>query len=163
MDINKSAREQLLAEVGGISDEDLNRKPAENRWSIKQILEHLYLMEGAITKNIQGQLINGDSVNADDKPIELSVNRKKKVDAPEFAAPSDEFATAAELKQKLASTHQELMDLAETSDEKLLAERGFPHPVFKQLSLKQWIPFVGYHELRHIEQIKEVKAELGLL
>lgn len=162
MEINEQARKELLAEVNGISDENLNRKPAENRWSVKQVLEHLYLMEGAITKSIQGQLADGEVVNADDKPIELSVDRSKKVDAPEFAKPSEEFVTLEELKKKLEATHKGLADLANTSDEKLLAERGFQHPVFSQMSLKQWIPFVGYHEMRHTEQIIEVKTELGL-
>lgn len=162
LEINNQAREELLAEVNNISDEDLNRKPSENRWSIKQVLEHLYLMEGAITKNIQGQLAEGEVVNAADRPIELSVDRSKKVNAPEFAQPSEAFVTLEELKQKLEATHKGLSELDDNSDKKLLLEKGFPHPVFGQMSLKQWIPFVGYHEKRHTEQIKEVKEVLGL-
>lgn len=72
MDVNEQARKELLEEVNGISDEDLNRKLADNKWSIKQVLEHLYLMEGVITKTIEGQLDNGKSVNAEEKPIELT-------------------------------------------------------------------------------------------
>ncbi|SDQ84230.1 Uncharacterized damage-inducible protein DinB (forms a four-helix bundle) [Virgibacillus salinus] len=162
MEINNQAREELLAEVNGISDEDLNRKPSEDRWSIKQVLEHLYLMEGAITNNIRSQLVYGEVVNIADKPIELSVDRSRKVDAPKFVEPSEVFATLEELKQKLEATHNGLSELAGTSDERQLAEKGSPHPVFGQMSLKQWIPFVGYHEKRHTEQIKEVKEELGL-
>ncbi len=162
LEINNKAREELLTEVNGITDEDLNRKPAENGWSIKQILEHLYLMEGAITKNIRGQLAHGEVVNAADKPIELSVDRSRKVDAPEFAQPSESFASLEELKQKLEATHKGLAELAGTSDERMLKDKGFPHPVFGQMSLKQWIPFVGYHEKRHTEQVKEVKIDIGL-
>ncbi|MGP4106503.1 DinB family protein [Virgibacillus sp. L01] len=162
MEINNQAREELLTEVNGISDENLNRKPSANSWSIKQILEHLYLMEGAITKKIRSQLAHGEVVNAADKPIKLSVDRNRKVDAPEFAQPSESFASLEELKQKLETTHSELSELAGTSDEKFLAEKGFEHPVFGQMSLKQWIPFVGYHEKRHTEQVKEVKIDLGL-
>ncbi|MBP1947401.1 DinB family protein [Virgibacillus litoralis] len=162
LEINNQAREELLIEVNGISDENLNRKPSENRWSIKQVLEHLYLMEGAITKNIGSQLAHGEFVDTADKPIELSVDRSRKVDAPGFSQPSESFVTLAELKQKLEATHSGLSELADTSDEKLLAERGFEHSVFGQMSLKQWIPFVGYHEKRHTEQIKEVKEDLGL-
>ena len=43
-----------------------------------------------------------------------------------------------------------------------LEAKGFNHPIFGLMSLKQWIPFVGYHEKRHILQIKEVKEKLGL-
>ncbi|MFB4167016.1 DinB family protein [Virgibacillus sp. JSM 102003] len=162
MEINNQAREELLEIVKGISDEDLNRKPSENRWSMKQILEHLYLMEGAITKNIRSELAQGEVVNIADKPIELSVDRSRKVDAPEFVQPSESFATLEELKHKLEATHNGLSELACTADEKLLAEKGSVHPIFGKMNLKQWIPFVGYHEKRHTEQIKEVKEDLGL-
>lgn len=48
--INDKAREDLYNEVDGLSDEILNKKPSDHEWSIKQILEHLYLMEGGIGK-----------------------------------------------------------------------------------------------------------------
>ncbi|MFG6494793.1 DinB family protein [Fictibacillus sp. UD] len=160
--INDKAREDLYNEVDGLSDEILNKKPSDHEWSIKQILEHLYLMEGGIGKTIAHQLKNGEAVNARSKPIEATINREIKVDAPEFAVPSDEFATLQELKMKLAATHQKLKEIDNTADEKELEEKGFPHPIFGNISLKQWIPFVGYHEQRHILQIKEVKEKLGI-
>lgn len=160
--INDKVREDLYLEVQGLSDETLNKKPSDREWSIKQILEHLYLMEGGIAKTILHQLKNGETVNASSKPIEASINREIKVDAPEFAVPSDEFATLVELKEKLAATHQKLREIDNTVDEKDLDEKGFPHPIFGNISLKQWIPFVGYHEQRHILQIKEVKEKLGI-
>ncbi|MFC4559081.1 DinB family protein [Virgibacillus kekensis] len=162
MEVNEKARKQLMEEIDGISDENLNKKSAENKWSIKQILEHLYLMEEGIANNIQGQLDNGEMINAEDHPIDQTINRQRKVEAPEFARPTEDFATVEEMKEKLATSHRNLQTLADTSDEKLLSERGFPHPFFNDMSLKQWIPFVGYHELRHVQQIREVKIQLGI-
>ncbi|MQR97053.1 DinB family protein [Fictibacillus phosphorivorans] len=160
--INDKVRQDLLAEVKGINNEDLNKKPSESEWSIKEILEHLYLMEGGIAKNIKHQLQNGKVVNAEMKPIEATVNRNIKVDAPEFAVPSSEFASIEELKMNLAATHQHLLDIENTAEEKDLEAKGFSHPIFGDISLKQWIPFVAYHEQRHILQIKEVKEKLIL-
>lgn len=162
MKINEQAREAIWAEVEGLSDEELNKKPAADVWSIKQILEHLYLMEGAITKTIKHQLKAGEPEEVEDKPIEMSTNRDVKVDAPDFAVPGDDFLTLVELKQRLAGTHEELKTLAKEADEQLLESKSYPHPAFGDLSLKQYIPFVGYHELRHLDQIKEVKEKLGL-
>ncbi|ASN06658.1 DinB family protein [Virgibacillus necropolis] len=162
MQINEEARAELYNEVNGLSDEELNKKPADDKWSIKQVMEHLFLMEGAITKAIINQLENGDEVNADPKPIEATTNRGIKVDAPDYATPNDDFATLDELKLKLTATHQGLIKVEETVDEKELEAKGFPHPLFGQISLMQWIPFVAYHEKRHILQIKEVKEKLGL-
>ncbi|MDI7741202.1 DinB family protein [Lysinibacillus fusiformis] len=160
--INEKARKELYDEINGLSEENLNKRPSDNRWSIKQIVEHIYLMEGAIAEMILGTLVNGEVVHTEQKPIEASINRDIKVNAPEFAIPSNEFATLEELNMKLTATHQKLLKLAEASDKKELDVKAFPHPVFGQMSLKQWIPFAGYHEMRHILQIKEVKEKLGL-
>ncbi|KRG14733.1 hypothetical protein ACA30_09775 [Virgibacillus soli] len=162
MKINDKAREELFSEVNGLSDEDINKKPSEDQWSIKQIIEHLILMEGAVAQMVTDQLKNGEIVNADPKPIESSINRDVKVTAPDFATPSNDFATLDELKIKLTTTHQGLMGIEKNADEKELEMKGFAHPVFGQMSLKQWIPFVGYHERRHILQIKEVREQLGI-
>lgn len=162
MIINDKAREDLLAEVNGLTDEALNKKPADDQWSIKQILEHLYLMEGGITKTIQKQLDSGNVHKVEDKPIELTVNRSKKVDAPEFSVPSNAFATLAEVKEKLNFTHETLRKFHEHANVEQLAKKSYPHPVFGEMNLSQWIPFIAYHEMRHTEQIREVKEKLGL-
>lgn len=162
MQINEEARHMLLAEINGISDADLNKKPASNQWSIKQVLEHLYLMEGAITKTIQDKLANGEVDIIEEKPIGLTINRDTKVIAPDFATPSEAFVALAELKQKLATTHRGLIELVNSAEISLLEQKAFPHPAFGMMSLKQWIPFIGWHEKRHILQIQEVKETLGL-
>ena len=162
MEINDQARKELLAQVEQLSDEEINRKPAEDRWSVKQLLQHLYLMEGSVAKTIQKQLASVEQNITTDKPIQLTVNRSTKVEAPEFATPTDDISTLDELKTKLSATHSALRDIAENTTEDQLAVKSYPHPVFGEMSLTQWIPFVGYHELRHIEQIKEVKDQLGI-
>ncbi len=163
MKVNEEARVALLAEVKDISDTDLNKKPADDAWSINQILEHLYLMEGEIAKIIDDQMISGEEDEAKRRRIELSVNRSVKVDAPEFAVPSEDVVTLDELKEKLAATHASLHAVAEKYSEAEFAKKTLPHPAFGKMSLDQWIPFVGYHEMRHIEQIQEVKTSLGIV
>ncbi|ARF13896.1 DinB family protein [Sporosarcina ureae] len=162
MEINDQARKELLAQVEHLSDEVINQKPSEDRWSIKQILEHLYLMEGSVAKTIQTKLSDEDQNITTDKPIQLTVDRSRKVDAPDFVIPTTEFSTLHDLKCKLKATHSTLHGVAENTSEDQLAVKSYPHPVFGEMSLTQWIPFVGYHELRHIEQIKDVKEQLGI-
>ncbi len=162
MKVNEEARAALIAEVADVSDEDLNKKPSADVWSIKQILEHLYLMEAAITNTVEKQMMEGEEEEAKKRRIELAVNRTVKVDAPSFAVPSDDKATFKELEEKLATTHASLHALAENYSETELAKKALDHPAFGKMSLDQWIPFVGYHELRHLEQIREVKTTLGM-
>ncbi|SES67534.1 DinB superfamily protein [Oceanobacillus limi] len=162
MEVNERARNELWSEVSGISDELLNQNPVTNGWSMKQILEHLYLIETTFTKLIERQLESGKDVNVKNQPIELTVDRGYKVKAPEFAVPSDDYASLAALKEKLNTSHQALRSLFQRADPIQLQAKGIPHPAFGLLNLKQAFEFVGYHELRHIEQLKEVKEKLGL-
>lgn len=162
MQVNEEARDALLKEVNGLSDEVINQKPAADQWSLKQVLEHLYLMEATVTRTVEKQLANGEAAEAKEKPIELTVNRKSKVDAPAYLVPSEDFSPLEDLKKKLAATHKGLSDLESNTSDQELEAKTFPHPAFGDLSLKQWIPFVGYHEMRHTEQVKEVKAQLSV-
>jgi len=158
--INEKAREKLLNEVSGLSDDKLNEKPSQTEWSIRQVLEHLYLMEGGIAKTIQKQLINGETRTTRDKPIERTVDRSFKVEAPDYFQPGEQFLTLKELLEKLSVTHEILKNIADTVPQETLEAKSYPHPVFGNMNLKQWIPFVGYHEIRHIEQIQEIKEAI---
>lgn len=162
MNGNEEARVALLAEVEGISDEELNKKPTEDEWSIKQIMEHLYLMEKNVVELIEVELANEEIINVEDKPIHLTVNRKVKVEAPDELKPSENYATLKELTEKLDGSRQKLITLVDHTDENVLEQKAIPHPAFKMMNLKQWIAFIGWHEKRHTLQIKEVKKKIGL-
>ncbi|MBI2911865.1 MAG: DinB family protein [Chloroflexi bacterium] len=42
---NRATRGDLLAELLGLSDEELNRQPAPEEWSVRQVLEHAIEVE----------------------------------------------------------------------------------------------------------------------
>ncbi|WP_033541554.1 DinB family protein [Planococcus sp. CAU13] len=158
---NEAIRRQLLETVEGLPDELLNEKPAEDRWSAMQILDHLQLMENVIRKGIAQELDGGTSQKAREKPIELTVDRTRKVDAPPYTVPTEEFITLEEMKGKLADSRRllnELYDLAETES---LENKSMPHPAFGKMSLIQWFPFIGLHEKRHLEQLQETLREIN--
>lgn len=162
MKVNEEAREALWNSVRDVHHERFNQKPAADEWSIKQILEHLYLMEGAIANNIEKQLASGKEEEAKKRPIELSVDRTTKVEAPNEFQPTDDEASILEMEEKLATSHQALQKIANEYNEATLAKKSMPHPAFGNMSLDQWVTFVGYHEERHTKQIEEVKEKLGL-
>ncbi|MFF2856480.1 MULTISPECIES: DinB family protein [unclassified Peribacillus] len=157
---NEKVREELLNAVIGLTDEQLNNHPEPGRWSIMQVLDHLYLMERAITKGISDKLKSDDSIPTVDKPIELTLDREMKVQAPSFVIPSESYQTLSEIKEKLSESRKAFVRVVDHAKEIDLEQKSFPHPLFKDLSLKQWIPFVGLHEKRHLLQIEELKAKL---
>ncbi|WP_052360710.1 DinB family protein [Oceanobacillus manasiensis] len=162
METNDETRAKLLSELSGLGDEELNKRPSSGGWSIGQVVEHVYLMESTVAQNIQYTLENGSIKVVSAKPIELAVNRTKKVEAPEFVLPSESLKTAENLEQKLHTSHESIRTLYNSVDKTKLEEKAAIHPVFGEMNLLQWILFVGYHEQRHIEQIKEIKQRLKI-
>ncbi|RRN72436.1 DinB family protein [Peribacillus simplex] len=160
MNENENIREELLIAVKGLSDEQLDAHPEEGRWSIIQVLDHLYLMERAITRNIADKLKSEESIPVVDKPIELTLNRELKVQAPPFVIPSESFQTLSRVKDKLSESRKAFIQVVDQAKRNDLEQKSFPHPLFKELSLKQWITFVGLHEKRHLMQIEELKSKL---
>ncbi|MEK5068438.1 DinB family protein [Sporosarcina sp. FSL K6-1508] len=160
MEENKKIREAVLRSVENLSDEQLNEQVEEGRWSIMQVLNHLYLMERAIVHTLSNQLANGENKTTVDKPIQFTTDRSTKVLAPSFATPSDDFIALTNMKSNLTTSRENLNTLVASADKTLLAQRTYPHPVFGDLSLEQWIPFIGLHEKRHLAQIEEVKEKL---
>lgn len=157
---NEKIREEVIQAVKDLSDEELNKCVEEGKWSIMEVLEHLYLLERAVSYSILKQLENDQSEPATEKPIHLAVNRKTKIQAPDYVSPTGRITTWEVMAEKLGKSRQGLLDAVVNVDEILLENKSFLHPVFGQLSLKQWVSFIGYHEKRHLEQINEIKEQL---
>ncbi|MEK4760152.1 DinB family protein [Viridibacillus sp. FSL E2-0187] len=157
---NKSIRDELLNTVSNLSDEQLNKEVEEGRWTIMQVLHHLHIIEDGVAKAILYTLKKGEKQSVKAKPIELTVDRTTKIEAPSFADPEAKFITLEEMKDKLKESRNTLLQVVSSSDKNQLKEKAYPQPIFGLMSLDQWVPFIGYHEKRHIEQIEELKEKL---
>ncbi|XZF74187.1 DinB family protein [Bacillus sp. AL-1R] len=157
---NIKIREELMEVIDHLTDEQLNRKINNEKWSIMQVLEHLYLIESKLVKLMIRTFNEAPSEVIQDKPIHLAIDRTKKITAPPHFEPTDQFMTKKEITEKLNQSRKSLLEFVELTKDQKLDDKGMPHPIFGQINLKQWIPFIGVHEKRHIEQIKELKNEL---
>ncbi len=154
-------RHMILKKVEGIDDDTLNQKPSPDAWSPMQILDHLYKMETTIAKGVSRSIEKNERKKAIKKPIQVSVSRKVKVEAPEHTVPSDEFISLDDMKKKLNSSRNRLYEAYAGVDESMLKENSLPHPVFGDVPLIQWFPFVGYHEKRHMLQLEETLSKVN--
>lgn len=152
---NNSIRKELFQSIEGLTDEQFNKKPMNGGWSPKQIFEHLVRMETVIATNIARELNNPDSPKSKNKPISLSTNRLVKVKAPEYTTPTEVFKTKLDMKKELYDSRLFLLDVYESSTTEILREKSIKHPIFGQVPLIQWFPFVGLHEKRHLKQLRK--------
>lgn len=158
---NDDIRHQIWQTVSELDEEQLNRKPAPEQWSVMQVLRHLNLMERIIVKQAELALQKEQNVTVDKKPYELSLDRSRSVDAPPHLQPPAEPESLADVRRDLEQSHQALTDFAQSNDSSLLRSKSFPHPVFGEMDLAQWVDFASYHEERHLGQIKDIKQALG--
>ncbi|HSJ39270.1 MAG TPA: DinB family protein [Planococcus sp. (in: firmicutes)] len=158
---NEKIRNRILETAEGFSDEQLNHKPAQGKWSVMQILDHLQLMENVIARNIAKELERETSKKAMKKPIQITVSRAIKVDAPSYTQPSDDFVNLSAMKVKLEASRTRLNQIYDNASEEALKSKSLPHPVFGKVPLIQWFPFVGLHEKRHLKQLESLLSKIN--
>ena len=153
-------RNKVLANVDELTDDQLNQRNSDDKWSIAQLLRHLYDSETGLTLMIKSALEKSDSTATEKKPLLMILDRTKRGKVPEERAPSLEFTTKDQLVSQLAESRQTLLKLInEIKDQDGVYQKAIPFPKFDSLNLGQCIEFIGLHELRHFEQLNEIKLE----
>lgn len=154
-------RQETLQILRSCSDEELHKHVTDSSWSVAQTVEHICLMDAAVSKLMMSGLHGSDAYEGREKSISKATDRSVKVQAPRAVQPSDTVWTKAELVDMVESTHHTLVQAHETLDATTLQRAPqLPHPIFGKLTFNQWFEFVGYHEQRHIRQIREILDEL---
>src|SRR4051812_46185741 len=94
---------QLASTVGAIDPALLAKRPAENEWSVAEVVEHLCLVEGAVMGYLKSKL--------DQPPVKVSFLKKllpmhivslrvKRLQAPKIVRPSQNLPPMDELLKK---------------------------------------------------------------
>jgi DinB family protein len=145
--------------------------PEPGRWSVDGVVEHLAIVESRIVGLLRTKAdearARGVGRETDDSPVlaegtlRRMVDRAVKISASEFVQPKGamdaEAAWAA-----LQSSRERLRDLLRDIDGIACREIFAPHPALGSLDLYAWIGFVGAHEARHADQIREIGALVGV-
>jgi len=161
-----ASRKLFLDSVAGLSEAQLNFKPAPEKWSIAEVAEHIALSEQfifqasvAAMKAPAGEKM-ADAGKMDEKILAAIPDRSRKATAPEPLRPQNRFKSAAEAVAAFKSSRDEhIKYLNETQD--ALREHFYKNPVLGDIDAFQWILFMSAHTERHVAQILEVKASPG--
>lgn len=159
-------RRELLSAVEGLSEAQLNFRPAEDRWSAGQLLHHVALTERRIGRKIallaeiaQQQGVDPPSWERLDLSFFGEIRRRaegKRFQAPPEVAPPH-GTPLAEVLAALAGARQALLESLPLMEAHDMSQFFIPHPVFGEFNVYQWLFFMGAHERRHREQIEALK------
>ena len=142
--------------------------PAPGAWSPAGIIEHLAIVETSIGRLISQRVAAGREAGVGPETEDASVvetfayanavlDRTRKIVSGERSHPTQLWSEAAW--QAFDTAHADLRAAVVSADGLALGEIVHPHPVFGPLNLYHWIAFVGGHEARHAEQIREAGSQ----
>ncbi|MCP4217269.1 MAG: DinB family protein, partial [bacterium] len=81
---------------------------------------------------------------------------KTKYNAPKWSVPHPVDRPKEKLVEELKQSRSEFRKFLPGTDAYNLAELVFPHPAYGKLNFYQWILFLGKHEERHLNQMKNM-------
>ncbi|MCF6138586.1 DinB family protein [Pseudalkalibacillus berkeleyi] len=157
MSVLELGRQELLTKINEIPEAYWHARISDDSWTVLEVLEHLVLIEKVIKNQFENLLRDGVDRETHEHPVHRSAKRYPAVEAPDYVQPTGAFQTLIDAKGALDQSRQNLLQVLEqVEDREILKKRAFKHPYFGHMQLIQWLDFIGYHERRHLEQIKEI-------
>jgi hypothetical protein len=155
-------RQEFLAAVAGLTEEQANTRPDAARWSVLDCVEHVT----AVEERFQGWLNAATKLDAPriDKEKEATLmtrvpDRSTRVQAPQAVVPAGRFKTLEQALEQFNAGRTGSIQFAEErcDDLYLLASE---HPRFGPVNGMELLIIIAGHCRRHTEQIKETRAAL---
>ena len=162
----KETKKFLRKEIAGLSEAQLNWKPADSVWSIANCVEHIAVTETGIFEWAMGTLQAPADEKIDvskkvaDETVKIKVaDRSVKAKAPEVFVPSGRFGNTAQAYSAFEKKRDSLIQYIRTTKDDL---RG--HYTMLPLGVGdtyQILLLLSGHTKRHTLQIVELKAMPG--
>ena len=157
-----SVHEKLIVTVSPLESDIYNKQPAADEWSVGEIVHHLCLVEERVTHELEAAIARPPRRPTFLRrliPTSIVSSRLVHVKAPKAVNPSktpDKQETLA----SFASIRANLKRFCEANDDTRLRHVVFRHPFLGEIDGVAAVSFVGYHEQRHLKQIREVLRKL---
>jgi hypothetical protein len=159
----EQTRDGVVAAVKGLSDAQMKFKPAPDRWSVAETLEHITMAEDYLGGFVTGQVMKSpagpadrDTAKIDAMVLAMIPDRSHKRQAPPELVPTGKWTPAEALEHFLKSRASTIEFMKSTPD---LREHAFDSPLGQKLDAYEWLLFISAHSERHTKQILEVKAD----
>ena len=161
--------DELYAFLATVPDRAARFRPSESKWSIGELAHHISLAQSRILKAIERFLREAEKSDLGPDPDPTSAlggldgirsRAQGKFQAPAEAIPEygrDLDASVAELRGQ----QQQLENLLPRLARRDLRQLKFPHPVFGDFDIYQWVLFLGGHASRHRQQMEGLTKDLG--
>jgi len=160
----ETTKKNVLEATKGLSEAQWNFKPAPDRWSVAQVMEHIAASEDLLRQMAEGQIKqqspsvpDRDLKKTDDKVLEVIPDRSKKFQAPEQLRPRNQFGTPEAALKHFLESRAKTVELLKTTPD--LRAHVVDSGLLGKIDAYERILFVAAHSERHTKQLLEVKAD----
>jgi len=161
----KNTEQAVFNELLGMSDAQLNFKPAPDRWSIGECIKHIAVAEQGLWQMTDGALKQAATPEkrsgvkfSDEQVVQMIESREQKVKtAPGMEPQNTPYKSIADALASFRDSREKLIRYVKTTDEDLRNHLVTLPP--GSFDSYQMILFIGAHSNRHTQQMEEVKAD----
>jgi DinB superfamily len=161
IDALESSHRHFESAAQGLSNTEALHKPAPEQWSVIDCIEHLCITEGlGLNRLRSAEVAPEPSVNPEKEAFLAAQveNRASKIQGPPIAMPTGRFATLAAALAEFAATRGRTIEFVKGCPD--LAALRVTHPVFGQITGREYTLLVAGHCRRHAAQILEIRHEV---
>jgi hypothetical protein len=159
----ESTKKNVLEATKGLSEEQWNFKPAPDRWSVAQVMEHIAAAEDFIRDVLKEKVMTSpageagrDIKKTDETVMAMVPDRTNKVQAPEPLVPTNRFGSPDGSLKHFVESRSSTEDFLKTTSG--LRDHVADSPMGK-LDAYEFVLLIAAHSERHTKQINEVKAD----
>ncbi len=162
-----ATRKMVLDETAGLSPAQWNFKTSPERWSIAECVEHITLSEDSLFEMLQGKILKTPPApekrlvkpaEKDNKIWAALTSREQRANAPVALKPSGKWATPQAMLEHFKQSRDRVIAYVEKTPD-ALRNHSIPSQAFESMDGYQWILLIAGHSQRHVDQIREVKAD----
>lgn len=157
--------QELKKQVEALSAAQLAFKPAADRWSISQCLEHIIRSEQMLFDMAKKELAKAPQPQrraevkvTDDNLKQMMGDRSQKFQAPQELQPEGKYSDTKTALADFEAARRPVLDFIAKADEEDLKNHISEYPT-GTVNGHQNLLFIAAHCARHIKQIEEVKAD----
>jgi hypothetical protein len=149
----------------GMSEAQLNFKPAPDRWSISDCVKHIAVTEINLWKMVDGSLKQAanpekraDIKVTDEQVVQMVESREKKVKTfPPLEPQNTSYKSLADAMSSFFDSRAKIIEFVKTTNDDMRDHVLTLQP--GSFDSYQMVLFIAAHSYRHTQQIEEVKAD----
>jgi hypothetical protein len=164
-------RRALHEAVASVPSSLRERKPAPDRWSVAQVVEHVSLVEQRVATLLARQVTAARASGLGPDPDTSSVvstyaaphvvvDRTNKISAPALVQPTGTLDSTTGT-EALVQAHAAMMSSLQNANGVNLEPLMATHPALGPLNMYHWVVSLALHDDRHAAQIREIGQSLA--